>query len=101
MKRTEKDIEQAIITALRLSGWVVIKIPNEAVYKQRVQGVRKGAPDLIAFGAGGRVVLLEVKAPSGRLSPHQRHTHEVLRHLGHDVRVVRSLADIADLVHLQ
>lgn len=100
MKRRERDIEQAIITALRLSGWVVMKIPNEAVYRVRVQGVRRGAPDLVVFGEGGRVVLLEVKSPRGRLSLHQAQTHQLLRDMGHDVRVVRSLADIGDLVPL-
>ena len=101
MKRTEKDVERAVITAMRLAGWVVAKGPNEAGYLRFFAGLRKGFPDLVALGPQGRCVLLEIKAPSGSLRKEQRFVHEVLRELGHDVRVVRDLADIADLVPLQ
>ena len=96
MKRTERQIESAIVTALRLAGWLVMKIPNDALYRSRVPHAQKGAPDLVAV-RDGRVVFIEVKAPRGALSQHQHAVHEALRARGAEVRVARGVNDILDL----
>ena len=52
---------------------------------------RKGVPDRIVFGPNGRVVLLELKARTGSLSPAQTQMIIALRDLDHAVAVVQSL----------
>ena len=59
---------------------------------------RIGVPDRICFFPGGRVVFVEVKQKTGRLSKMQMHIHEKLRNLGMDVRVVWSKDDVDELV---
>jgi hypothetical protein len=52
-------------------------------------GVIPGVPDLIAI-KDGRTFALELKAPGGRLTPAQRHAHEVLRAAGAEIGVAHS-----------
>jgi len=46
------------------------------------------------------VVFLEVKTEKGKVSEKQSEVHDLLRLHGMEVRVVRGLDDIADLVQL-
>jgi hypothetical protein len=48
----------------------------------------------------GRVVFLEVKTEKGRVSEKQLEVHDLLRLHGMEVRVVRNVDDIADLIQL-
>jgi hypothetical protein len=90
-KTTERELEKRIIEALSREGYLVVKIPNDALWRQRIAGTQKGAPDLVVVGPGGRVVWLEVKAPRRYPSPDQRVLHSCLTALGHAVGVVRSV----------
>jgi hypothetical protein len=58
-----------------------------------------GAPDLVAVKQG-RVVFLEVKTEKGKVSEKQAEVNELLRLHGVEVRVVRGIDDIMDLVQL-
>ena len=94
----EAALQKAIVKALAWKGWVVIHIPNQAtrgIYMYA--GVLPGAPDLLAVKAG-RVLFMEVKTEKGYLSEKQRNAHERLRAEGFEVRVVRGLEDIEDLL---
>ncbi|RMF45694.1 MAG: VRR-NUC domain-containing protein, partial [Bacteroidetes bacterium] len=88
---TEAQIEKMVVEALSREGFLVIKIPNDALWRQRVVGTAKGAPDLVVVLPRGRVVWLEVKAPRRYPSPDQRLLHARLGGLGHAVAVVRSV----------
>lgn len=57
-----------------------------------------GVPDRIILLPGGRVIFVEVKQRSGRLSKMQIHIHEKMRKLGMDVRVVWSKEDVDELI---
>jgi hypothetical protein len=46
----------------------------------------------------GRVVFLEVKTEKGKVSEKQSEVHDLLRLHGLEVRVVRGVDDIADLI---
>jgi len=99
-RKQEASLQKAIVKALAWKGWVVIHIPNQAtrgIYMYA--GVLPGAPDLLALRAG-RVIFLEVKTETGRVSAKQAEAHEKLRAEGFEVRVVRDLDDIADLLEL-
>jgi hypothetical protein len=52
----EQGIERKIIETLSREGYLVIKIPNDALWRQRVMGTAKGAPDLVVVLPRGRVV---------------------------------------------
>lgn len=62
--------------------------------KRRQEGVTPGFPDLIALLPNARVVLFEVKSPTGDLSPSQRDLHPEISALGFlPVIVCRSIDD--------
>jgi hypothetical protein len=56
-------------------------------------GVKPGLPDIAVWDAG-RTIFLELKAPSGRLSPVQSECHTDLRRARCPVAVVRSLDEV-------
>jgi Holliday junction resolvase len=98
--RRESDLQRAIVQALSYAGWLVMHIPNQSTRgRQRWAGLMPGAPDLVAVRRG-RVVFLEVKAAKGKVSEKQSEVHDLLRLHGMDVRVVRGLDDIMDLIQL-
>jgi hypothetical protein len=69
--------EKSIINALRWAGWRVRQLDST-----------RGEPDLLCC-KGGRMVLLEVKSPGGRLTPAQKACHAELALAGITVHVVR------------
>ena len=99
-KRTESAVQRAIVQALSYAGWLVMHIPNQSTWgRQRWSGLMPGAPDLLAV-KHGRVVFLEVKTEKGKVSEKQSEVHDLLRLHGMEVRIVRGLDDIIDLVQL-
>jgi len=99
-KRTESDVQRGIVQALSYAGWLVMHIPNQSTRgRQRWAGLMPGAPDLVAVKRG-RIVFLEVKAGQGKVSEKQSEVHDLLRLHGMEVRVVRGIDDILDLVQL-
>lgn len=87
----EKDIEARLLRAVAKRGG----------HTRKVQWIgRRGCPDRLVMLPGGRSLWVELKAPWGRLSPHQMREHEVMRAMGLDVRVVASVADIEDALNV-
>ena len=86
-------------------GSLVNHVPNEEVprtldpgvrahvfQKRRAAGVLNGWPDIQATIPGGRIVFLEMKAPTGGvLSVEQQEIHRQLRALGHHVGVATDI----------
>jgi Holliday junction resolvase len=96
MKRkeaTERSLQNAIVKALDLLGFLVIHIPNQ-YSKGRVRdaGFVSGAPDLIVL-KDGKVFFLEIKTQTGRVRASQKLFAERLRRQGFDYFVIRSLDD--------
>jgi Holliday junction resolvase len=99
-KRIENAVQRVIVQALSYAGWLVMHIPNQSTRgRQRWAGLLPGAPDLVAVKRG-RVVFLEVKTEKSRVSEKQSEVHDLLRLHGMEVRVVRNVDDIADLIQL-
>jgi hypothetical protein len=76
----ENAIQRAIVDYLRAvlpSSHRVVAIPNGSRRtatgraSNGVPGLSPGFPDLMIIAPGGKVYLIEVKAPKGRLSPEQ------------------------------
>lgn len=79
MSSSERDIERAFVRAVEVAGGIAYKWVSPG---------HRGVPDRIALLPGGRLVLAELKAPGGRLSPWQEREHERMRALGFEVRVI-------------
>jgi hypothetical protein len=77
----EDRLQRAVVQLLRFAaipGAYWFAVPNGGM-RSHIEaaimvglGVRKGAPDVVVVGSGGRAHFLELKAARGRLSPEQR-----------------------------
>lgn len=77
----EKRVEQEFTRQVkRLGGWAVKILPSVS-----------GLPDRMAILPGGRVVFVELKAPTGTVKPHQTVVHARLATLGCPVVVLATV----------
>ena len=87
-KQPESYILGAVRQALCLSGWYVMR-------NQQGLGAVLGRSDLEAL-RGGRLVFIEIKTPTGKLSDHQKNfCAKVLNH-GGEYLIVRRVEDLRD-----
>ena len=77
------DIEQPFVKFMHSIGWICEKVISLS---------RKGWPDRFC-AKGGRVVLVELKAPGKRPGPQQEKRHRELRAAGLEVAWFDNLAD--------
>ena len=104
----ERAVQRTLVCWLRLvlpAGAIVAAIANEEKARsanvvsrarfgaaRRASGIVTGVPDLFAALPGGKIVWVEVKAPTnGVLSDAQDGLHTRLRTLGHQVVVATSV----------
>lgn len=86
----ESDVERALIDRVTEAGGICVKV---TVLGQR------GFFDRLIVLPGGRIIFAEVKKPhGGRVSPHQKQYHTLLRELGAAVVLVRKMEDIDRVV---
>lgn len=57
-----------------------------------------GAPDLVVAAGGGRILFIEFKTKSGKLSREQVTWHHLAATAGHTVHVVRSIEAFMELM---
>lgn len=69
----EKQIEAYLVKSVRRIGGVAYKFTSPA---------HRGVADRVVCLPGGRVVMVELKAPNGRLSPLQKVFAEDMQRLG-------------------
>lgn len=76
LRVTERDVQRGCIELLRYHGWIVRPAPRDG--RKAIRGaysIPPGEPDLLAVrweNGAWRVLLIECKAPGGRLAPHQK-----------------------------
>ena len=120
-KTPESDLQTRIVSALRFRGFLVysnyqniatdsfrkgdVVRSKYAMYAQlKKTGHLKGIPDLTVIGVdnnGNRIRLyIECKSPKGKLSTSQKEMIAILEALGEEVRVVRELKQIDDLLEM-
>ena len=107
MKQQESLIQAAIVKYLQSRKLWFCSIANEAagkdaairMAKMKTLGLRSGAPDLLVFLDGGRLVCLEVKKEKGFQSPAQKHFEAQLQSLGFEYYVVRSVEDVQGVIN--
>lgn len=66
--------------------------------KFKHMGVIAGYPDYKLHLPGGRVALIEVKTPTGKLSDKQKQIHELYASLGIPIHIVRTMSEWQALI---
>lgn len=74
--------------------------PKIGGYRSMGEYALKGVPDVLAVDRLGRLIGIEFKTKTGRLSPDQHFFATRLIDRGGEYHVIRSLADIQELDHL-
>lgn len=93
-------IQCDIVKKLRMKDWLVFHVDNgniKSMGKLKKMGLQKGIPDLVALKLG-KIVFLEIKTLNGIISKEQLLIHERLEKEMFEVRVVRGIDDIEDLL---
>lgn len=88
MALRERDIERALVKAVKAAGGEIRKVMWIG---------RRGAPDRLVLLEGRAPLFVELKAPGGRVSRLQDLEHRRLRAIGLDVRVVWKLEQIDEV----
>ena len=87
----ERDVERYFCEAVKGLGGVAVKFVSPG---------RAGMPDRLVLLPGGKAVMVELKAASGRLSPIQLQQIKRIRKLGFPVYVAYGRPGVEDLVAL-
>lgn len=72
-----------------------------AVQRKYTTPGRRGAPDRIIFWGSGQLCFAETKTKDGKLTAQQVHEHDVLRIWGFRVYVIRTHADVGQLIEAE
>ena len=81
----ESKIEKALIARVKTLDGTCEKFVSPG---------RRGVPDRLVTLPGGRIIFVELKSPTGRLSPSQIRDHARRIQLGCDVRVMNNIEAI-------
>lgn len=96
----ETLIQNAIRVALSKRG-IVLRLNNGVFYTESGQRIASGLPpgtsDLLFIGEG-RAAFIEVKTPTGRVSPAQQHFIDVVRSHGVRAGVARSVNEAIKII---
>lgn len=86
----ESEIESILVSEIRKAGG--------RTYKWVSPG-NSGVPDRIVFLPGGKVIFVELKTDSGKVSAQQKIQINRIQSLGQDVRVVRGIRGLIDFFY--
>jgi VRR-NUC domain len=84
----EKQLQKTMEEMLTFLGWLWFHAPDNRPINGRIQNIKAGFPDLIAV-RGTRMVYIELKTMTGKVSPDQERWHTALRRAGAEVYVWR------------
>ena len=80
----EKTVEAALVKRVKELGGIA--------YKWTSPG-RTGVPDRIVMIPGGKIIFVELKSPTGKLTVRQEREHDTIRSLGFEVIVINNVED--------
>ena len=103
MADKEKVIQKFAEEHLRLKGYVVIHVPNVICrvingkfMAIKVNSGNNDVSDIIALAPGGRVLLMELKSESGKLSDGQKRFQSWCKENGHSHCVCKSKDEVIE-----
>lgn len=85
----EKDIEKRLVQGVKKLGGKAYKFVSPG---------NVGVPDRIVVLPPGRIIFVELKTDTGRLSPMQTVQIKQLEDMGADVRVVQGIDELEDFL---
>jgi Holliday junction resolvase len=86
---TESGIERHLVNGVKGLGGMCVKFVSPGT---------PGVPDRIILTADGRIIFVELKTETGRLAKIQRYTIGEMQKRGADVRVVKGLDCVKNLL---
>ena len=86
----EAELEDILVTEIRKSGG--------RTYKWVSPG-NSGVPDRIVLLPAGKIIFIELKADTGKLSAQQKIQINRIQSLGQDVRVVKGIRGLIDFFY--
>ena len=89
----EAELHEAIFDECRRRGWIAL---HGSMAERTCRTL--GEPDFVILADGGRVLFVECKSRTGKLSPAQAALKHHAEKLGHTVHVVRSLEEFLKLL---
>lgn len=85
----EKQVERHLVNGVRKLGGLCLKFVSPGT---------PGVPDRIIITATGRIIFAELKTDTGRLSKIQNFTIGEMMKRGADVRVLKGLSSVKELL---
>ena len=85
----ESAIERHLVEGVKKMGGMCVKFVSPGT---------PGVPDRIIITETGRIIFAELKTETGRLAKIQRYTIEQMQKRGADVRVVKGLDEVKQLL---
>lgn len=85
----EKQVERHLVNGVRKLGGLCLKFVSPGT---------PGVPDRIIITATGRIIFAELKTDTGRLSKIQNFTIGEMMRRGADVRVLKGLSSVKELL---
>ena len=90
----EAELHEQVFAECRQRGWIALHgSMAERTYRTL------GEPDFVILASGGRLLLVECKTRTGKLSPAQAALKFHAEKLGHAVHVVRSMEEFFGVVN--
>ena len=89
----EAELHETIFAECRRRSWIAL---HGSMAERTCRTL--GEPDFVILADGGRVLFVECKSRTGKLSPAQAALKHHAEKLGHTVHVVRSLEDFLELL---
>ena len=90
---SEASLHEEIFSECRRRGWIAL---HGSMAERTCRTL--GEPDFVILAGGGRVLFVECKSRSGKLSPAQFALKHHAEKLGHAVHVVRSMEEFLKLL---
>lgn len=90
--KSEMELHYQIIDECRQRGWIALRSRSDMP-----TGRPLGEPDFIILADCGKILLVECKSKTGKLSSEQIGFSVMADKLGHKVHLVRSFAEFMDM----
>jgi hypothetical protein len=89
----ESELHREILSECKRRGWYIAHHSR----MDEPSTCPVGSPDFVIFAHKGRVISVECKAKSGKLSQDQLGTVAWAQKLGHEIHIVRSISDFNNI----